>query len=427
MTDPFNGLREDDVPEAPDPRFAADLRARLERALLAPGGADMTAAQTAPEPAVADPAAVPLPTLLPYLSVHDAAAALDFYVDAFGARRRGEPYVMPDGRIGHAELLLGDSAVLMLADESVPSGHLSPLSVGGSPVMLYLVAADVDAVVARATNLGATVTRPAADYEHGRNAVLVDPYGHRWMIAAPPAATEPARIRQGDLAYGSLWLPDAQRAKDFYGSALGWRFAPGGDEHLGNVLGMDPHVGLAGGVSEPTFFCCLAVDDLDAALARVRDAGGAAGQPTDESYGRVADCTDDQGMRFALYQLPAGAAGEGRRDAADVAYLTIWTPDSASFRAFFSAVLGWQFSAGGSEDGWQVQSTSGEPTRPMIGMHGGAERPLVEPMYVLPDVEAAIVSIRAAGGTAGDVEAQPYGRSVTCRDDQGTRFYLLES
>lgn len=425
-TGPFDALREPISPLAPDARFAADLHARLERALLAPGGAPMTANQP-----VTDPAAVPLPTLLPYLSVPDAAAALDFYVEAFGARRRGEPYVMADGRIGHAELLLGERAVLMLADESVPSGHLSPRSVGGSPVMLYLVAADVDAVVARATDLGATVERPAADYEHGRNAVLVDPYGHRWMIAAPsdPAAaqadaTQPARIRQGDLAYGSLWLPDAVRAASFYGDVLGWRFALGGDARFGHVLDVAPHLGMAGGVPEPTFYCSFAVDDLDAALARVRAAGGYAGGATQESFGRSAMCTDDQDLHFALWQRP-GEVDEGPGELS-LEYLTMRFPDGQRAVEFYGAVLGWRATAS-SPDGWQVQTVDGTPTRPMVGIHGGDERALVEPMYGVPDIEAAVARIRAAGGSPGEVERQPYGLSAACRDDQGSRFDLLES
>ncbi len=429
-TDPFDGLRDQGGPQAPDPRFTADLRTRLERALLVPGGADMTTVHTAPTTpvptTVEDPAAVPLPTLLPYLSVHDAAAALDFYVDAFGARRRGEPYVMPDGSIGHAELLLGDSAVLMLADESVPSGHLSPRTVGGSPVMLYLVVPDVDAAVARADALGATVERAAADYDHGRNAVLVDPYGHRWMIAAAqaPAATEPARIREGDLAYGSLWLPDAARAARFYGAVLGWRFAPGGTDRFGHVLDASPHLGLAGGVAEPTFFCSMAVDDLAAGLERVRAAGGQTEEVTEASYGSTAMCADDQGLRFALWQRPPGT-DEGPGEST-VEYLTMRFPDGQRAVDFYGSVLGWRTTAS-SPGGWQTTAADGSALRPMVGIHGGDDRASVEPMYSVPDVRAALDRISTAGGLAGEVEQQPYGLSATCADDQGSGFYLLQT
>lgn len=428
MSDPFESLRVDGrLPETPDPRFTADLRARLERALLAPGGADMTDVQTADpaSPALTNPAVVPLPTLLPYLSVHDAVAALDFYVAAFGARRRGEPYVMPDGSIGHAELLLGDSAVLMLADESVPSGHLSPRSVGGSPVMLYLVAPDVDAVVARAAGLGATVERPAADYDHGRNAVLVDPYGHRWMIAGAPAATEPTRIRQGDLAYGSVWLPDAAAAATFYGAVLGWRFAAGSDARFGHVLDARPHLGLAGNVDAPTFYCSFAVDDLEEALQRVRTGGGEAGEPTEESFGRSAMCSDNQGLSFALWQRPPGEDAGAEQLA--VPYLTMRFPDGRRAVDFYTAVLGWHATAGSVPQGWQLVAADDSALRPMVGIHGGDERALVEPMYTVPDIRVALATIAAAGGVAGEPEQQPYGITATCTDDQGSGFYLLQA
>src|SRR5438874_8529273 len=115
--------------------------------------------------------------LTPYLIVSDAAGAIEFYRKAFGAAERMR-LTAPDGKIGHAELTIGDS-VIMLADEYPEHGARSPRSVGGSPVMLHLYVADCDTVVATAVAAGATIVRPVQDQFYGdRSGGLNDPYGH---------------------------------------------------------------------------------------------------------------------------------------------------------------------------------------------------------------------------------------------------------
>jgi len=117
-------------------------------------------------------------SITPMLCVRDAAAAIDWYVRAIGAE---EVLRLSDGnRITHCEMRVG-AANFMLADEFPEIGVLSPESCGGSPVMLLLLVADVDAVFARAVEAGARVDRAVAG-ESLRNGKLVDPYGHRWMI-----------------------------------------------------------------------------------------------------------------------------------------------------------------------------------------------------------------------------------------------------
>lgn len=121
-------------------------------------------------------------SVTPYLVVKDAARALDFYVRAFGAV---ELMRMPqeDGRIGHAEIRIGDSRV-MLADEFPEIGARSPESIGGSPVTIMLYVDDVDATVARAVSAGAKLTRPVADQFYGdRSGAVTDPFGHVWFVA----------------------------------------------------------------------------------------------------------------------------------------------------------------------------------------------------------------------------------------------------
>jgi PhnB protein len=121
-------------------------------------------------------------TVTPYLVAKDAAAAIDFYKKAFGAQ---ELFRMegPGGKIGHAEIKIGDS-ILMLADEHPEMGHVGPESLGGSPVGLMVYLEDVDAVVARAIEAGATAMRPIENQFYGdRSGSVKDPFGHTWMIA----------------------------------------------------------------------------------------------------------------------------------------------------------------------------------------------------------------------------------------------------
>jgi len=121
------------------------------------------------------------PTICAYLHVDGAAAALDFYRDVFGATERLR-LDGGDGRVGHAELEIGES-VLMLADEFPEMDVHGPATYGGTPVVLSIYVQDVDATVARATEAGATLIRPVEDRFYGdRVGQIEDPFGHRWSI-----------------------------------------------------------------------------------------------------------------------------------------------------------------------------------------------------------------------------------------------------
>ncbi|WP_138421848.1 VOC family protein [Maritimibacter alexandrii] len=121
--------------------------------------------------------------LIPYIVCRDAPAAIDFYVAAFGAVEDFRMTEPGSGKLGHAELEIG-GARLMLADEWPDFGALSPDSIGGTAVTLYLQVEDVDAVVAQAEQAGAMVLRAPADQSFGeRTATVQDPFGHRWMLA----------------------------------------------------------------------------------------------------------------------------------------------------------------------------------------------------------------------------------------------------
>lgn len=247
-------------------------------------------------------------------------------------------------------------------------------------------------------------------------------------VSAPTSAatgtdggTDP--IRQGDLGYVSLWVPDVERAAGFFAAVLGWTYEPQAEGHARQVAGRELHQGLFGGQDRSTLFLCFVVDDMEAAVERVRDAGGQADEPTLEPHGLSAMCVDIEGTPFSLYQPPPGPRGErlaanGVRHG-DVSYVTMEVRDSAAVRAFYGAVLGWHFDPGRVEDGWGPADVV-----PMTGLHGGHEVTTVLPMYRVDDIVAAVARVRAAGGSATDPEQQPYGLTSECVDDQGTRFYL---
>lgn len=124
------------------------------------------------------------PALTPYIAVPDGRAALDWYAAVFGGRPHGQVYVMPDGSIGHAELRIADS-VLMLAEGTGVATVAAPEPGQPATVTLHLRVADVEAVLAVARERGAAIEREPRDEPYGRVAVLVDPFGHRWMLNGP--------------------------------------------------------------------------------------------------------------------------------------------------------------------------------------------------------------------------------------------------
>ncbi|HJW08476.1 MAG TPA: VOC family protein, partial [Holophagaceae bacterium] len=127
--------------------------------------------------------------------VQGAGAALDFYAKAFGAKvlfRMDQP----DGRVGHAELQIGDSR-LMLADEAPEMGAQAPVTLGGTPVSLLLYVPDVDARFGQAVAAGAKVTRPLEDKFYGdRMGSLEDPFGHQWHLASHVEDVDPEELQR---------------------------------------------------------------------------------------------------------------------------------------------------------------------------------------------------------------------------------------
>jgi PhnB protein len=135
-------------------------------------------------------------TLTPYLTVRDAARAIEFYKKAFGAEDRGA-MKGPDGKIMHAELKIGDS-IVMLADEFPQYGAVSPETVGGSCSGLHIYVQDVDAAFDRAVKAGASTEMPVSDMFWGdRYGKLKDPFGHKWSIATHTADLSMEEMKKG--------------------------------------------------------------------------------------------------------------------------------------------------------------------------------------------------------------------------------------
>ena len=139
----------------------------------------------------------PIPTgfhsVTPYLRVKGAAQALEFYRKALGAEERFR-MPMPDGKIGHAEIVVGDS-VVMLADEFPQMNIKGPQSLGGTSVSLMVYVADCDAAFKRAVDAGAKVLRPVIDQFYGdRSGTVIDPFGHEWTLSTHTEDVPPAEM-----------------------------------------------------------------------------------------------------------------------------------------------------------------------------------------------------------------------------------------
>lgn len=417
--DPLTVLRADDLPVQPDPMFAAQLRRRLESALTLPIGTEgvvmsgtAAAISELTEPSADAP---PRAAALPYLCVAGARAAIAWYTDAFNAVVIGDPIVMDDGRIGHAELAIA-GGVLYLADEYPEMGLRAPAP-GAVSVSLMLPVPDTDAALRQARDHGATVEREIYENYGTRNATIIDPFGHRWMLSGP-TKTAVVPIQHGDIGYVSVWAPDGARAAAFYAYVLGWSYDPASHQ----VTNTDMPTGIVTAAGAPTLFCCYAVTDVHAARRAITEAGGTPGEVRQSDYGTILDATDPHGVAFAVYEPPAGrkrpelnGSGPG-----ELSYVTYEVPDSAAFRDFYARVLHWSFEPGRVEDGWQVVTS-----HPMAGVAGGNARPTTVPMWTVADIDAAVARVREAGGTVLQEPArQPYGITAECTDDQGGRFYL---
>ena len=150
-------------------------------------------------------------TLTPHLTVRDADQALEFYKNALGAEVLNVAR-MPDGKVMHAGLRIGDS-MLMLNEEMPEYGGLSPLSVGGTGVTIHIYTENVDAAFDRAVSAGAKVAMPLMDQFWGdRYGIVTDPFGHKWSIATHVKDMSPEEMQQAqDEAMANMPPPAAAK------------------------------------------------------------------------------------------------------------------------------------------------------------------------------------------------------------------------
>lgn len=253
MPDPFDRLRVPIVPVEPPDEFRRALRRRIADALALPATTTPPAPDTPTDPRRTPMATSPAPTrpvvtaITPYLTTDDAAAAIDFYVAAFGAVEEMR-VVGDDGRIGHAELRIGDARI-QLSDEYPEIDVRAPRSLGGAAAAFSLTVTDCDGTYRRAVTAGADGVRPPADESHGnRMAVVRDPFGHRWNILQPVETLDvdayAARLEGSEFRVVAGAHPDgapaaARTSPDGIWPALHYRDARAAIRFAVDVLGFE--------------------------------------------------------------------------------------------------------------------------------------------------------------------------------------------
>ena len=266
--------------------------------------------------------------LTPYISVHDAAAALDWYRDVLGAIETFRLVDPADGRVGHAEVVIG-GATLMVSDAYPEVGVVSPRDQEGSSTSLHLEVVDVDHTFRQAVDQGARVLREPSDQFHGnRNAVVRDPWGPRWMLSQSIDATRAeaaADADRGDFGdvrsyqvtgrqpvepgYITMRTGNLERARAFYGALFAWAVEPGSMEGGGHIANTRFPMGFMEGEADATegpVTLYLRVDDIEPFAARVEELGGRVLSRSEHPSGGNAECVDDQGFRFDLFQPAPG-------------------------------------------------------------------------------------------------------------------------
>lgn len=284
MTDPFEALREPYVPVTPDPQFAARLRVRLERALLAPTGDTMTTTTTT----------VPLrhgDVAYTSLWIRDTERAAAFYADVLGWQYASSNE--PQGR-----QVEGLGQRIGMWDGRQPS-----------TAFLCFLVSDVAAAVERVRAAGGRAEEPRQE-PYGFVADCIDDQGLAFAVSEEPPGQETgtsASPGPGEIVYLTIQVPDTGRFQAFFGSVLGWQFQPGRAEDGWGVLisgdQVRPMTGLIGGHDRATVVPMFQVSDIHTAVARVRAAGGTSTEAEEQPYGITAQCTDDQGAPFYIGQV----------------------------------------------------------------------------------------------------------------------------
>jgi len=303
-TDPFENLREPNAPLAPRAAFAAELRQRLAARL---GVADQG---RPPVPEIREYTPARYTSLQPFLSCPRADEALEWYVDVLDAVLLEPPLMMDDGRLGHAELRVGNT-VFSVASEWPELGlEMTP---GTNSVSLMLYVPDARATWERAVARGAVAEREPEQAYGALRGSFRDPFGHRWNVGTAsepddvPTEDIPSR-RLGDVGYITLHVADGERARAFYSGLFGWDIRDGSVPGGYHIESITPPAGIAGDDAnvEPSTLLYFRVDDIETAAAKVRELGGEVLSVQDYPSGGNAECRDDQGLRFDLFRPRPG-------------------------------------------------------------------------------------------------------------------------
>jgi PhnB protein len=390
-------------------------------------------------------------SLIPYLCYRDAAKAIDFYKRAFGATELMR-LAEPSGKIGHAELQLGD-VILMISDEYPDYDAISAETLGGSPIKLHLYVPDVDQFAARAVAEGAIVSRPIDDQSYGdRAGQLKDPFGYTWMVATHKQDVSVTDMQKGFDDYVAereqpkkfkregyhaitpyLIVKPAVELVDFVKQAFGAvesfrTTGSAGGLHCEVKIG-DSMVMIGGG---PTFdtrptAIHLHVWDVDDVYARAMAAGATSlGEPSDQVYGeRLAAVKDIGGNEWYIARSHDPTPVQDLHTVA-VYFHPIGAPRFIDFveKAFGAQVV----ERHQSDEGFVYHSKIriGDSIIELGEAHGQWQ-PMPSAIYLyVEDVDATYKQALSAGATSAlEPTDQPYGeRSAWVNDEFGNVWYL---
>lgn len=409
---------------------------------------------------LAEPVVTAEQAVTAYLTVKDAASAIEFYKKAFGAQETMR-LVEPSGKIGHAHIVIGSSTI-MLADEYPDYGAISPQSMGGSPVRIKLSVPNADEFFRRAVTAGAKVLRPVADQFYGERAgQLSDPFGYTWIVSTPiekmsaeemqrrfeaaigPAVPKPGAvdpIRKGFRTVTPyLSAPDGVALLDFVKQVFGgeeiFRSVGSAGGIHGEVRMGDTMLMVGGGIpgkawkaAPNTAALHVYVPDCDATYQRALAAGGTSiDVPADQDYGERSCTVKDFAGNFwyiATYKGP-NYKWEGAPDVQPCMHpLRADTVMAFLKRAFGAEEVGRH----ATPDGVIHHATMKIGASLLeLGDAHGPYQPMKSMFYLyVPDVDALYHRALAAGAKSiGEPTDQDYGdRNAGVEDPFGNQWYI---
>lgn len=235
---------------------------------------------------------------------------------------------------------------------------------------------------------------------------------------ATPGGVVP--VNHGSLFYFTIPGPDVERAARFYSNLFGWELQQGDSGyHVGNVY---PPMGLASNDSvDPQVW--IEVDDIDAAVALVRERGGQAEDPVHYDSGWSSSCADPQGVHFWL-TVPTEHYRQAARRSSEYGELFYWSlpaPLAGQSKEFYGELFGWEFGNPGNQGGMHVENRL-----PDGGLGGGREGSYPELFFRVEDLDVTVAKVVELGGNAEFAGEGDEGRHAVCVDDQGVTFGISE-